>query len=66
MKKLICGVGLLVLTSACNQTNTTKIIVADTISTGKNSIQYVCPMDADVIKNKPGVCPKCGMKLVKK
>src|SRR5581483_8759068 len=25
---------------------------------------YVCPMDADVRSDKPGVCPRCGMKLV--
>lgn len=25
---------------------------------------YTCPMDPDVIKDAPGNCPKCGMKLV--
>jgi hypothetical protein len=27
---------------------------------------YTCPMssDADVVSDKPGVCPKCGMELV--
>lgn len=25
---------------------------------------YVCPMDPDVRSSKPGVCPRCGMKLV--
>ena len=25
---------------------------------------YACPMDPDVIKDAPGNCPKCGMKLV--
>src|SRR5579862_969953 len=30
------------------------------------SIKYVCPMeqDADVVEDKPGKCPKCGMTLV--
>ena len=28
------------------------------------SQDYVCPMDADVRSDKPGVCPRCGMKLV--
>lgn len=25
--------------------------------------KYQCPMDSDVIKDKPGKCPKCGMEL---
>src|SRR5262249_38893095 len=25
--------------------------------------QYVCPMDPDVVSDKPGACPKCGMAL---
>lgn len=28
--------------------------------------QYTCPMHPEVIKNKPGSCPVCGMDLVKK
>jgi hypothetical protein len=27
---------------------------------------YVCPMHEDVTSKKPGTCPKCKMKLVKK
>ena len=27
---------------------------------------YVCPMHPEVISNKPGLCPKCNMKLVRK
>lgn len=30
------------------------------------STVYVCPMDQDVQSDKPGKCPKCGMKLEKK
>lgn len=26
--------------------------------------RYICPMDKDVTSDKPGKCPKCGMKLV--
>jgi hypothetical protein len=26
---------------------------------------YTCTMDPEVISDKPGKCPKCGMKLVK-
>jgi len=27
---------------------------------------YTCPMHPDIIKDKPGKCPKCGMTLVAK
>lgn len=26
--------------------------------------KYTCPMHPEVVQNKPGKCPKCGMKLV--
>ena len=28
--------------------------------------QYTCPMHPEVVKDVPGNCPKCGMKLVVK
>lgn len=27
---------------------------------------YTCPMHAEVARDRPGTCPKCGMKLVRK
>ena len=27
---------------------------------------YTCPMHPEIAQDKPGSCPKCGMKLVKK
>ena len=33
------------------------------IKTQKDSITYTCPMHPDVMSNKPGKCPKCGMSL---
>ena len=38
----------------------------DTTAVVKNGIQYQCPMHKEVISDKPGKCPKCGMKLVQK
>jgi RND family efflux transporter MFP subunit len=29
-----------------------------------NKILYTCPMDPEVVSDKPGSCPKCGMNLV--
>lgn len=30
------------------------------------TVRYTCPMHPEVIQDKPGDCPKCGMKLVEK
>ncbi len=33
---------------------------------GVQAVQYTCPMHPEVLSDKPGDCPKCGMALVKK
>ena len=30
------------------------------------TVQYTCPMHSDVVSDKPGNCPRCGMALVEK
>jgi hypothetical protein len=32
----------------------------------QKATQYTCPMHPELVKDAPGDCPKCGMKLVKK
>ena len=35
-------------------------------TTSIDSIIYTCPMHPEIISDKPGKCPKCGMDLVQK
>jgi membrane fusion protein, copper/silver efflux system len=39
---------------------------AQTAATSGKAAQYTCPMHPELVKDKPGDCPKCGMKLVEK
>jgi uncharacterized protein with PIN domain len=55
-----------------HQTDSTTIIKTmlhkqhhDTTMTVKKVQHYTCPMHPEVMSNKPGKCPKCGMTLVK-
>lgn len=45
--------------------NATTTTAPDTQPTTQKAV-YICPMDSDVVSDKPGKCPKCGMDLVKK
>ena len=43
--------------------------LSDTTKTKKvkpAKVQYTCTMHPEVLSDKPGKCPKCGMTLVKK
>ena len=39
---------------------------AGTTQPTSSQVIYVCPMHPEVVSDKPGRCPKCGMTLVKK
>lgn len=47
------------------------VVIAGCGNTSKNSnanekVVYTCPMHAEIIRDKLGKCPKCGMELVEK
>lgn len=68
---------ILIFTACSTGTGTTKQDINDTsmmMSTSKDSMTmktnmhdyYTCTMHPQIIKDKPGKCPICGMDLVKK
>jgi membrane fusion protein, copper/silver efflux system len=38
----------------------------DSHDSGSHAHQYTCTHHPEVVQDKPGDCPKCGMKLVEK
>ncbi len=74
MKKLALMTALFIATSfmsSCgnNKTQDTGSKTQTSIKTQDNSlpkgVYYTCEMHRDVHLDKPGDCPKCGMKLVR-
>lgn len=56
---LFSGISLFAQTPAKQATVKTKKAIAP-------KVQYTCTMHPEVLSDKPGKCPKCGMTLVKK
>ena len=54
---LIVVAAVLMVVTGCGKTEAN--------STGA-SVKYTCPMHPEVVQDKAGDCPKCGMKLVEK
>ena len=51
--------------SDSNSSKTANTPPAKSATVGQKEF-YTCEMDTDVISDKPGKCPKCGMDLTKK
>ncbi len=64
MKKVFIITGLVLLFSAIGCKNSKNSPAQQETKAGKEI--YTCPMHPEIIRDKPGNCPICGMKLVKK
>lgn len=63
MKKLFIAVVIVFLSAACKNKNTKDSSQAEH-NMEMNAVYYTCSMHPQVMQNKPGNCPICGMKLV--
>ena len=74
MLSLSLTLPLLVAVAGCKHNNgsmdsTDRSMIGDTSmnsSAAPAGQMYTCTMDPDVVSDKPGKCPKCGMALVPK
>jgi hypothetical protein len=67
MKKVMLMAIAILFSAATVFAAHTNTAVADTTKKAKPAkVQYTCPMHPEVLSDKPGKCPKCGMTLVKK
>ena len=67
MKKTIIAIAILlaVNTGSFSQNSTHKSGNHQQKMTKSKGVKYTCTMHPEVVMDKPGKCPKCGMTLVK-
>ena len=69
MKKVMLMAIAILFSAATVFASHSTTVVSDTTKTKKvkpAKVQYTCTMHPEVLSDKPGKCPKCGMTLVKK
>ena len=64
--KLFFTVAILLVTVSFASAQSTKNTQPKSKTDTTAKAVYTCPMHPEVISDKPGKCPKCGMDLVKK
>jgi membrane fusion protein, copper/silver efflux system len=61
----IAGLALAGCTSS-SQTDTSTQPTNEPAQKSAQAVSYTCSMHPEVVQDKPGNCPKCGMKLIEK
>jgi membrane fusion protein, copper/silver efflux system len=60
---IVIALFAVIMFNSCSRSSTKEKPV---ITKEVTRVQYTCPMHPEVISDKPGNCPKCGMTLVEK
>jgi Cu+-exporting ATPase len=67
---MIAAVALLAIAAlnvtGCKQSSTASTPSGQTTNAAATTLKYTCSMHPEVVQDKPGNCPKCGMALVEK
>lgn len=61
IKMIVLSLAIMLVVSACENKNSVAVATAS-----KTDAKYTCPMHPQIMKDRPGSCPICGMTLVKK
>ena len=64
----VAGIAVLALAgcSGSSQTGASTQPANEPAQKSQQAVRYTCSMHPEVVQDKPGNCPKCGMKLVEK
>ena len=62
----VAGILITLITGCTGSTSSHDATAATEAQTQQKAVQYTCSMHPEVTQDKPGNCPKCGMKLVEK
>ncbi len=58
--------GVVIGASGCKEKASSPNSEKESSQSSGQAVKYTCSMHPDVVKDKPGNCPKCGMALIEK